>query len=204
MVLFVFSSVFSAAFLEVLLLLPFLLMARNLAIIPRSLASDDVSVTPAAARLAARNAAKPVAPLPSLLSTATTVRRAALDRAAAATVTASAKKRKAVKAAVAIATSPPTPGPVVTPILVESPAPTRGAGFSPGAVGRSVAAAIAPLLLEQLTKKVKLKAAPGDLAAPKWLGELEVVSQPDKLTLFEAARVRYVATCELTEHVPTP
>ena len=48
-------------------------------------------------------------------------------------------------------------------------------GFSPGALGRSVAAAIAPLL-EQSSKKLKLAAAPGDLAAPKWPGELEVAS----------------------------
>ena len=57
---------------------------------------------------------------------------------------------------------------------------------------------------EQSAKKTKMKAAPGDLSAPKWPGELEVASQPDKLTLFEAARVKYVATCVLSDHVPTP
>jgi hypothetical protein len=64
---------------------------------------------------------------------------------------------------------------------------------------------MAPLLAGQASsKKLKLKAAPGDLSAPKWPGELDVASHPDKLTLFEAARIKYVATCELTEHVPTP
>jgi hypothetical protein len=76
-------------------------------------------------------------------------------------------------------------------------------GFSPGALGRSIAAAIAPLL-EKSAKKMKLKPAPGDLSAPKWPGELEVASQPDKLTLFEAAWVKYVAKCTLFEHVPNP
>ena len=199
-----FSSVFSAAFLEVLLLLPFLLMARSLAIIPRSLALDDVAATPSAARLAARNAAKPVVPPPSVLSTAATVRRAALDRAAAAKATASAKKRKAPKAPVVTASPHHSPGPAVTPILVESPASSRVGGFSQGAVGRSAAAAIAPLLAEQSAKKLRVAAAPGDLAAPKWPGELEIASQPDKLVLFEAARLKYEATCTLTDHVPAP
>jgi hypothetical protein len=85
---------------------------------------------------------------------------------------------------------------------LDSPVSSRGVVFSPGAVGRSIAAAIAPLL-EQSAKKMKLKAAPGDLSAPKWPGELEVASQPNKLTLFKAARVKYVATCTLSEHVPT-
>jgi hypothetical protein len=71
-------------------------------------------------------------------------------------------------------------------------------------MGRSIVAAMAPLFAQQSAKKLKLKAAPGDLSAPRWSGELEVASQPDKLVLFEAARVKYVATCALTEHVPTP
>jgi hypothetical protein len=58
--------------------------------------------------------------------------------------------------------------------------------------------------LEQSAKKLKLAAAPGDLAAPKWPGELEGASQPDKLVVFEAARLRYEATCALTEHAPAP
>jgi hypothetical protein len=58
-VLFVFYSVFSAAALEVLLLLPSVLMSRTSGIAPRVLASENVAATPAASRLAARNAAKP-------------------------------------------------------------------------------------------------------------------------------------------------
>ena len=63
---------------------------------------------------------------------------------------------------------------------------------------------MAPLLEQASAKKLKMKAAPGDLSAPRWLGELEVTSKPDKLTLFEAARVKYMATCMLSNHVPTP
>ena len=81
--------------------------------------------------------------------------------------------------------------------------PPPSGGVSPGAIGRSVAAAIAPLL-QQSAKKLRLAAAPGDLAAPKWPGELEVASQPDKLVVFEAARLKYEATCALTEHAPAP
>jgi hypothetical protein len=51
---------------------------------------------------------------------------------------------------------------------------------------------------------MKMKAAPGDLVAPKWPGELEVTSKPDKLVLFEAARVKYEATCLASDHNPTP
>ena len=175
-------------------------MSRRGAVVPRNLAAEVIEATPAAARLAARNAVKPGDPPPSVLAQAATIRRAALDKKAAAKVVASARKRKAPS----VTASPlPSPNPVTSPILVDSPGSARIAGFSPGAVGRSVAAAIAPLL-EQSAKKMKSKAAPGDLSAPKWPGELEVTSQPDKLTLFEAARVKYVATCVLTDHVPTP
>ena len=55
-----------------------------------------------------------------------------------------------------------------------------------------MAEALAPFL-EQSAKKMKMKAAPGDLVAPKWPGELEVTSKPDKLVLFEAARLKYEA-----------
>jgi hypothetical protein len=69
---------------------------------------------------------------------------------------------------------------------------------------------MAPLLAEQAAaqasaKKLKVKAAPGDLTLPVWQGELEVAAaNPDKLRQFEAARDRYVASCEASSHVPTP
>ena len=144
--------------------------------------------TPSANRLAARNAAKP----PSIF---------ALSAAKTA-----APKRKASAAPVAVAPQLQAPAGPSTPTNSGQPqgeSPAHG-GFSPGAVGRSVAAAIAPLLAQQSAKKLKLAAAPGDLAAPKWPGELEVASQPDKLVVFEAARLKYEATCTLTEHAPAP
>jgi hypothetical protein len=118
-----------------------------------------------------------------------------------------ATKRKALANATTVATQESdtvaTPSTPASQSQVDSPARV-GVGFSPGAVGRSVAAAMAPLFAQQSAKKLRLKAAPGDLSAPRWPGELEVASQPDKLALFEAARVKYVATCAITEHVPTP
>ena len=147
--------------------------ARSSAIAPVRLAADALPLaTPSASRLAARNAAKP----PSIF---------ALSAAKTA-----APKRKASAAPVAAARQGPDPAAPVTPLNSSQPqeeSPAHG-GFSPGAVGRSVAAAIAPLLAQHSAKKLKLAAAPGDLAAPKWPGELEVASQPDKLVVFEAAR----------------
>ena len=193
MVLFVLSSVSSAAVLEVLLLLPSLLMSRSAVIAPRVLASEAYAATPAAARLAARNAAKPAV---SVLSAVATARRAAAERRAP------ARQRVVSPAPVDDTTHDSTA--LHTPPAIQPGVPPTPA-FSPGAIGRSVAQAIAPLLAEQASvKKLKLKAAPGDLSAPKWPGELEVASQPGKLTLFEAARVKYVATCALSQHVPTP
>ena len=183
MVLFVFHSVFSAAALEVLLLLPSVLMSRTSGIAPRVLASENVAATPAASRLAARNAAKPAT-------------------AATRSVAPTARAGKRPTPVVAVTPGPAARTPVHTP--PNQPGVPSTPAFSPGAIGRSVAQAIAPLLAEASAKKLKLQAAPGDLSAPMWLGELEVTSQPDKLTLFEAARVKYVATCFLSEHVPTP
>jgi hypothetical protein len=67
-----------------------------------------------------------------------------------------------------------------------------------------MAEALMPLIVEQSAKKLKMKAAPGDLNAPKWPGELEVTSKPDKLIIFEAARLKYEATCIASDHAPTP
>jgi hypothetical protein len=145
--------------------------------------------TPAASRLAARNAAKP-ASTPSILASATLARRTAQAKIGyyqAEDRYQSSGNPPAVPQLRDAVVSPPALADVVH---LDSPVSSRGVGFSPGAVGRSIAAAIAPLL-EQSAKKMKLKAAPGDLSAPKWPGELEVASQPDKLTLFEAARVKY-------------
>ena len=160
---------------------------RTSAIVPRALASEDILATPSAIRLAARNAAKPPV---SILTSATTARRAALD------------KRAPVRRRSPEVTTPPSVQ-STPPSVIPLDSPPHG-GFSPGAVGRSVAAAIAPLLAQQSSKKLKMAAAPGDLAAPMWIGELEVVTQSDKLVVFEAARLKYVATCNLSEHAPAP
>ena len=139
---------------------------RTSAIVPRALASEGILATPSAKRLAARNAAKPPV---SILASATTARRAALD------------KRLPVRRSTRspeVATPPSVQS--TPPSVIRLDSPPRGVGgFSPGAVGRSVAAAIAPLLA-QSSKKLKMAAAPGDLAAPMWIGELEVVTQSDK------------------------
>jgi hypothetical protein len=160
-------------------------VSRGPSLVPVALDSVLAFVqTPSEKRLVARNAAA-----------------AALSVAP----TGQAKKRAAPVPAVGarhVPASLRTPPVVLTPVVDLPPPPPA---FSPGAIGRSVATAMAPLFeLQASAKKLKVKAAPGDLSAPKWLGELEVVSQPDKLTLFEAARAKYVATCKLSDYVPTP
>ena len=149
----------------------------------------SVPMTPAQQRLTARNA------------------KVALALSVAPTALVG-KKRAPPPARTAALTTPGlsallrTP-PAEPPVAASGVAPSAST-FSPGAIGRSVALAMAPLLAEQASaKKLKLLAAPGDLSAPRWTGELEVASQSDKFTLFEAARVRYVATCDLTGHVPS-
>lgn len=174
-------------------------MLRTSGIAPRVLASEPILATPSAIRLAARNAAKP--PVSVLASAATARRKAAAN---------AATRRQ----------RPLTPNQAATPSLRQeasgvpvhpsplssqfSSPPQTVVAYSPGAVGRSVAAAIAPFLVQHSAKKLKMAAAPGDLAAPKWMGELEVASHPEKLVLFEAARLKYEATCALTEHAPAP
>ena len=117
---------------------------RASAIIPRALASEHIS----AKRLAARSAAKPPG---SVLASAATARRAALD------------KRPPVgrKTRSPEVVSPPSVQ-STPPSVIRLNSPPQGVGgFSPGAVRRSVAAAIAPLLAHQSSKKLKMAAAPG-------------------------------------------
>ena len=137
-------------------------------------------------------------------------RNAAADaRSIAPAVPKSAAKRARAPGAVVAASGVPASAHITPPPPgLGVPLPAILPAFSPGAIGRSFAASLMPLFAEQSAqasaRKLKLKAAPGDLSAPKWIGELEVASQPDKLSMFEAARIKYEATCALSSHVPTP
>ena len=127
-------------------------------------------------------------------------RAAKAGAAEAATQPRAAPKATPKRRATPLAPPPRTPvgsPPLSPPLSVQPP------GISPGALGRSVAAAIAPLLAAS-AKKVKHKAAPGDLAPPQWVGDLDIASNPDRLTEFTAARTKYLAVCSLSEFIPTP
>ena len=110
-------------------------------------------------------------------------------------------ERAAAKVLGAEAATQPKAAPKKTPPPKNPSVPPPA--FSPGAVGRSVAEAIAPLLAAS-AKKQKHKAAPGDLAPPLWDGDLDIASKPERLTEFTAARTRYLAVCGLSDFIPTP
>ncbi len=68
----------------------------------------------------------------------------------------------------------------------------------------SVALAVEARLTAKLQQPLRNSATAADLVPPPWPGKLNLKSDTSKLTLWLAARTRYVEVCRLSEHAPVP